>query len=345
MPETPRYVENNKPQLQLSLQEGVLALGMESGNDNATVNYAVDQSGVKKISVLEQSKISNLVDKFRHDPKEALARARNNLLAVMKDKNMGRDERFSRINRYLDAYFSLQVKLDREAFPSDGRVYSGVPDYIPDGLTDMGSDPVKDPSYRRGREKIRINKKEIFDESKDFFTHLFSQDYSNMSLEQIKLYFARYVGYYVYHLIPYDTEKADPFPNSERSVLLVEASKKKKGVCRHHALYSQVLMQSVGLTSRLFKCDVQFGERDAGAHACNLVRINNAWYLMDSTNPDVANGVPEVFIARIPETDIDLNNKDYVWRIKRKDGRTYTYHSRKNMFYTINDNVNNKVQY
>ena len=47
--------------------------------------------------------------------------------------------------------------------PNPGQVKKGVPDYIPDGLSDMGSDDEVNPAAR-SREKIRIDKQKIFEQ-------------------------------------------------------------------------------------------------------------------------------------------------------------------------------------
>jgi hypothetical protein len=132
-----------------------------------------------------------------------------------------------------------------------------VPEYIPNGLVDMGSDSTFDAA-RRSREKILVDKKIIFEQSKKLFYDIFSKDLSKLDNGKIKNYFILRIAAFVHKEMPYSHENTKPFLNAKKSVPLSESFKRKLAVCRHHALYSQVLMQSFGITSRLLKCNVNF---------------------------------------------------------------------------------------
>jgi hypothetical protein len=256
----------------------------------------------------------------------------------MRDKNLSKERREARVKRYTDAYLDLVVRLDKKAFPAREEINRGVPEYIPDGLSDMGSDPEADPTNRRGREKIRIDKQKIFEQSRDLFHKIFSTDIGRMDNEAAKQWIVQYISYFVANKMPYD-KKQNPFPSAERSIRLNESFEQRLAVCRHHALYAQVLLQTFGITSRLLKCDVDFGEGSRGAHAANLVRINSRWHLLDITNPDKGkSGEGETFLRPIPENNVDPNSKDYEWKFRRNDGKEWRYRSRNNMFYRIMDN-------
>lgn len=321
-----------------NLQEGVIALGMYQNKDNNTVDYSIDQNGTKKLSKLEDMNTGMLAEKFKNDPKDTLAFGRRNLFAIMEDPNLSKEKKRDRVERYLDAFLNVQLKLDHIAFPPDETIRSGVPEYLPDGLTDMGSDPDPDPQNRL-REKIRIDKAKIFEQAKQLFTDIFSTEYLPETTDtQLKKYIVKRVAHFVYTTMPYDHKKASPFPNMSRSVRVSEAADQKLAVCRHHAIYSQVLLQAFGLTSRLLKCDLDSGKGAREPHACNLVRVDGKWAILDSTNPDEDNGVGEVFIAPIQDQNIDLNNQSYAWPAKRKkEGKTITYYSRNKMYYKQTD--------
>jgi transglutaminase-like putative cysteine protease len=139
--------------------------------------------------------------------------------------------------------------------------------------------------------------------------------------------------------MPYDYQKINPYPNLGKSVLITEPFDRKLAVCRHHALYTQVLLQSFGITSRLLKCNLGVGQEKGEPHACNLVRVNGKWSILDATNPEVNKGVGEVFLTPIPGTDIDTNKYNYTWQVQCKKGQDIrTYQSRHNMFYKYTGN-------
>jgi hypothetical protein len=327
----------------LTLQEGVIGLGIMKEKGNATTDYQPDTNGIKTLNRISPIDTGMLAEKFQKDPSRCLAFARNNLLAIMQDTRLSKTEKLERLSRYLDAHFALQLKLDHAAFPADDKIRYGVPDYIPDGLSDMGSDSTIDPSDRF-REKIRVGKEEIFQLAKPLFTDIFSHDFTNWTPEKIKRFIVDRIGVFIYNEMPYH-EKQDPFPNPSHSVTLVSAHRDHLAVCRHHAMYGQVLLQACGITSRLLKCNVDFHNgRGSGGHVANLVRIQGKWHLVDYTNPDYNNGVGKVFHAGLSETDIDLNKHTYTWNARRKhENEIYTYTSRNNMYYRIRDNKKDKI--
>jgi len=148
----------------LSVQERVLALAMLNGNKHTTTSYREDDQNQRITNGLENQDWDTLVKTFSANTKDTLAIARYNLYGIMTDEELAkRRSRNSRLGRYLDAYASLQIKLDRSAYPpNDKEVKRGVPEYVMDGLSDMGQDEDTDPHNRR-REKIRVNKQQIFD--------------------------------------------------------------------------------------------------------------------------------------------------------------------------------------
>lgn len=332
--------QNNPP---LSLQEKALAYGMLYQKKNVLTDYSFDKKGVKILQHANLGKdgLKTLVDKFRFDPKDCLAMARENLFSIMKDPRLSHEEKTERLSRYLDAYFELQIYLDRQAFPPSDKVFQKVPAYVPDGLSDMGSEPSAEPDFR-SREKLRVNKHKVLVQSKDLFISVFSHDFSNIPNEErsgaTKKYIADQVGLYVYHVLPYDYHGQAVYEKGH-SVPIANFRETQLAVCRQQALYTQILLQAFGLTSRLVKTDISFNNGVAGAHANNLVRINNKWFVLDVTNPEKINPQRSVvFMKPIKEDYIDLNNNKYSWTFAN-GYETRSYTTRNNMHYRIRDNA------
>lgn len=261
----------------LSLQERVLAYGIREGLGSVATSYVSKGSIKMHPELLETDELpQSLVDQFQSDPKTSIAYMRQNMMAIGSDRKLSESERKSRLNRYFDAYTDLTLKLDHEAFPPDDIVQRGVPDYIPGGFIDMGSEPNKDPS-RRGRDQIRVDKAAIYDKYRDFLLQAFSHDWSGVDSTSQKTEITKQLLLLVYKSMPYDKAMADGSGTSD----IINLHDMDTGVCRHLALNFQVLAQAFGLTSRYVKCHV-----DGGRHAANAVRINHSWHLVDPTIPD-----------------------------------------------------------
>jgi hypothetical protein len=292
---------------------------------------------MKTLSVVTEQDAPALIAKFQQDPGLALAYGRTNVFAIMQDRNLTSPAKQERVRRYIEAFMSLQVKLDRVAFPPSDTINEGVPGYIPDGLSDMGSDSRVDAG--RTREKIRINKERIFAQAKQLFEEIYSLDITGKEPGAMKRYIASRVAHFVYTKMPYDSQNRDPFRWAQgKSVPVHQAMDERLAVCRHHALYTQVLLQAFGLHGQLLKCSVDFGQGSAGPHVANLVRADSAWYILDATNPDIEVGGENTFLKPIPETDIDINRKNYEWVVPHGKNGKYIYRPRNNMFYRIRDN-------
>lgn len=337
---------DNSPQKNvphLPLQQEALAYGMLHNKGKLLTEYSIDAQRVKTLPHIDlgTNGFNLLVDKFKKDPKDCLAMARENLFSLMEDPKLTRAERSERLGRYLDAYFALQVKLDHQAFPPDNSVHQGIPNYIPDGLSDMGSDPNTEPSFRT-REKLRVNKAKVLMQCKDLFINIFSHDFSNIPIAErndaIKKTIVDQIGKYVYHALPYDYEGQASYEEGH-SVLISDFRDMQLAVCRQQALYTQVLLQAFGLTSRYIKTDVTFDVRNLGPHANNLVRLNKKWFVLDVTNPEKLNPQRSaVFMKPVSEREIDLNKNKYTWNFDNGyDKRKYV--TRNNMFYRIRDNA------
>ncbi len=266
-----------------------------------------------------------LIRQFEAHPTAAQALCRINIMKLLFDDDIAEDERADVIKAFVDAYIDLVVQLDNACLPPCDDVMSGVPAYIPDGLSDMGKDPSLGPD--RDRERIRIRKRQLYELHRPFIDKIFT---SKLSKADIVLETAKYIhGSRTYTR---NAQAAIPGGEEGMSICIAAMGKKKVGVCRHDALHFQVLMQLFGIECRLVKCILN---RPDGWHAVNLIRMDGKWYLIDVTNPD-SDG--NVFIRRIVEEDIDLNREQYGWGVKTRSGMKRNYVTHWNMFFRVRDN-------
>ncbi len=314
--------------------------------DRFTTAYKIDPRGLRMHAIrVTQADIQEVIMNFKSDPKRALATGRNNLLAILGDATGGNlTARKYRLDRYLISYFALIEKLDHAAFPPQAdvtKVQYGVPDYIPDGLSDMGSDPKIEPKART-REKIRVDKKGVFQQEKQFLKELFEELASNGfdvtddpdALEAMKQFIIGRICNHVYTTVQYDyAQKLKPQARY-RSVLASEYD--TEGVCRHKAMRAQILFQAMGITSRLLKCDL-----NEEAHVANLVRINHQWHLVDPTNPIYYDAKTDSYTFGGSATKISLDDikqkREITIRIPVENGtpKIRRYKARDNMYYRI----------
>jgi hypothetical protein len=332
--------EYYKSKPNLNVQELALARAMYEHDESLVTQYKQLDNDTKEVYKLDESLWPELVKEYYDDQKDFLGYGRLNLLAINKDKKISPPERRERVSRYLDALLSLQIKLDHEAFPADHKIRSFVPMYVPDGLKDYGQDPNSKPEYRN-REKILVNKENIFKNFKPLFQEIFFQDWGNLDLESWKQYVVKRTAIEVYNKMPYNYGEANKFQRPGETITISDVVEKKLSVCRHHALMTQVLLQTFGITSRLLKCKVNFegDSNDLSSHAANLVRVDYKWYLLDSTNPDsVEGGDYQVFMKQIPEKEIDLNRNIYTWSLERKKNKKkFIYRSHNKMYFELAD--------
>ena len=243
----------------------------------------------------------------------------------------------SRLLRYFEAYKKLLTKLDKRAFTrSDTKIFKGIPAYIPDGFSDMGGDSSLNDATRT-REKQYVNKSKIFEKSNDFLTDLIAQKEPIASSQTVHK-----IAHHVFTDMPYDHEgtafKEFPAFNFGKSITLDDYldKNKPKAVCRNQALYTQVLLQSLGIKSRLLKCKIKFPSRRGGAHAANLIKGKDVWYLLDTSNPVMRNGEAKISVTELEDKYININKQIYQWKIPTDKG-DYVYTSRNNMFYRVKE--------
>ncbi len=311
--------------MKLNFHQQILAYAALYGNRRALISYNLssDKGRIFENILKSESEFKTLAQKFRKGQKEILAILRDNMFCIMTDRNLSLHDREDRLNRYLPDWFGLMCLLDKAAFPREGnKIYNFVPTYIPDNLSDLGSDLVLDDK-QRSREKIHITKDEMFKQAWDLFFEVFKIGQLNKRL------IISNVAKWIYKNFPYDHTHKGSFFGSHSVPIVNYKSKDPTAVCRHHALYAQVFNQAFGLTSRLLKCTM-----DGSSHAANLVRIDMRWHLLDVTNPIMSNGKWHICLIPIPQTDVDLNKKAYTWNVPYDKG-IRTYISRNNMYFRI----------
>ena len=83
-----------------------------------------------------------------------------------------------------------------------------------------------------------------------------------------------------------------------------------EGVCEGYALTTLLLLEAAGLEAKYISGEVQ-----TGLHAWNLVKLDGAWYHLDTTwNDPVPNRVGEVGYDYFLVSDATLQ-KDHTWEI------------------------------
>lgn len=336
-----------------SLQEKVLLKVLVNYIDQNNVSEAARQivafeikngARVHSLSSVTTESIEKVLNLFEKDPKDVTAILRWALIALYRDTKISLDFlKTDRLERYLQASLTLQVRMDRAIFKADDAVKAGVPEYIPDGLSDMGSDPEIDP-LKREREKIRVDKAKIFSRYSGRLLQLFmaiSESNEDPNSTNLKGFMVEFVSQAVYEELPYDRFQLAGLKGVllGQSININYVAEHRLAVCRHQALETQVLLQALGINCQLLKCKVEFFPGRRGAHVANLVRLNGTWYLLDVTNPDFQANTPKVFLREIKGLDKNpyLDDKDHVWELGSDIGLR-KYILRRNMFYRIRDN-------
>ncbi len=281
--------------------------------------------------------------KFKEDPTLFLQHGREYMRKLILDESLPIEKRRDRVSQALDEFIALQSELDHLAFPPTDDVRRGVPIYVTDGLVDMGSDSRPDAIDRGGREKILINKAELYKQFKPLLTEIFSDEaFAKLPRQDWKVAVTNMIASYVYENMPYNTQFNEHPDQRDRTVGLHNLLEEKLAVCRHHALASQVIFQTLGITSRLMKSDMSIDGGPFEPHANNVVRIDGEWKLFDSTNPysGTATSVSEPFIRPLPgiahNANINMNAYNYTFEFT-DSVRPRTYRSRSNMFSQIRD--------
>lgn len=255
-----------------SHEENILFESMLKGLDETNLNMEGSPAFTEK-------DFAKLVEKFARNQKDTLAPAREVLFVVGSKNGQEIGGRPLNIDRFIDAYFNLMLRLDHAAFPpTEQYVRRGVVDYVPDGFVDMGGDSEINPVHRY-REMIVVDKKNILDKYKYVLKEIFtSEAFAEQPLQQRKKAMALKLGREIYRTMRYQDKDLG---GGKRNLSEID-----EAVCRHHALAFQVLGQAAGLKVRIFKNYLSFNGGASERHAANFIRLDNQWYIFDVTNPE-----------------------------------------------------------
>lgn len=299
-------------------QEIILAKAMilgyqEGGKEEQAFGFTTSfqQQGPDRVFNFEvkDTELDTLVESFRADPVRGQRICTENIIGILKDPRYTPEAREARARRYYDAYVNLLVKMDQIIFPEteEGKILQGVPDYIPDGYSDLGK-------LRPGRERGRVDKKELYSLMKEDTLTILKDVASGKVPEGVdkRFYVLHRITELVNTKLPYDEERVDEEIENGRSVMFGDLWRGGFGVCRHHAMYVQVLNQMFGIDSRILRNRTSQADRvpeealpyleQRGAnHVANMVKIGDSWYLVDATRADVfPDGRKKQFIRVIP---------------------------------------------
>lgn len=184
----------------------------------------------------------------------------------------------ARAPRYLDAAVDLEIRMDRE----DGHVaagdFVGIPAYIVDGYTDLGSMP-----GRSNREEIVVDKKGLSAELRAWK----ESSVSHLAEESLEASLAdrlRATATALRESLGYREER---FGSSRGAgtVMLSDCLQRRAVSYRHLALLMQLMLQEQGLGSRVVKGVLRlYGLK--GRHAWNIVSEGDRLALVDATFAD-----------------------------------------------------------
>jgi hypothetical protein len=294
----------------LSAQQASLVRAV-SMNDEEYLNnsfYLDPETGKRIAHELEEDELSRFVTSWGLAPVECI-RAMNR--AIRRIAESGRQD------RYVRAAIDLEILMDQQNWSNgDGKVYQGIPDYLMNGYTDMGTMP--SPTERNGREKIKVDKKEM----KDRLFRCKSEGLNATApgMETIERFYEL-----VRKDIAFDERGVDRLSREfgNESIVLSEYLSKGMGVCRHLSIFYQLYLQEVGIESRVVKGNLQF-YIFSGRHAWNIVTLGDQKVLVDVTHPDVNR--PLILLGA---------NEEDVYRRARELDRTYTATPDEQNYYKI----------
>ncbi len=183
----------------------------------------------------------------------------------------------------LSEVLNLEILTDDLLFPETGDfVHNGIPHYLRDGYTDLGSFEDGSAYGRKGRAKFRFRKNELRTLlllSKKNASELGDSLYT---IEGTQKLFSS-MNYYLGLTFDYDgREVCEREREQDGSVVLnfySDDNGKYHFICRHIAVVAQMMLQTTGVISRLKK-----GNFLNSRHAWNIYRVGKEGYLVDFTN-------------------------------------------------------------
>ncbi len=137
----------------LTAQQSSLARSVALGDDDyLDRSYYEDPASGKHIAYeLEHTELTEFSASWKMKPVSCI-RAMN--------RAIGRIAEPGRKERYVRAAVDLEILMDRQSRTGPaGRVHQGIPEYLMNGYTDMGS--LSSVTERNGREKIKVDKEHV----------------------------------------------------------------------------------------------------------------------------------------------------------------------------------------
>ncbi|MFQ5790399.1 MAG: hypothetical protein ACE5JI_07980, partial [Acidobacteriota bacterium] len=243
----------------LSAQEASLVRAVSLGDANyLNHSYYLDPDTGKRVAhEVEEHELARFADSWCLAPIECV-RALNRAIARISEP--------SRKGRYVRAAVDLEILMDQETWTDgDGKVYRGIPSYLPNGYTDMGTMP--SPTERNGREKIKVDKTKMVDRLAE------CKRRGVMAGQPGEALLAWYYEA-VRRDIEFDELGVEKLSREfgDESIVLSEYLDKGMGVCRHLSIFYQLYLQEAGIASRVVKGDLRFYVL-SGRHAWNVAKL------------------------------------------------------------------------
>jgi hypothetical protein len=294
----------------LTAQQASLVRAVALGKDDYLNNsYYLDPDTGKRIAhELEEDELSRFSASWGFAPIECI-RALNRCI-----RNIAEPDRR---DRYLRAAVELEILMDRQNWTNgDGHVYQGIPSYLMNGYTDMGTLP--SPTERSGREKIKVDKKKM--EHRLVQCKKRGLDSNEPDMETLALFYEA-----VRKDIAFDEKGVERLSKEygNESIVLSEYLRKGMGVCRHLSIFYQLYLQEAGIESRVVKGNLRFYVF-VGRHAWNIVKLGDKVALADVAHPDVNN--PFILTG---------SNEEDVYERARHFDRTYVATPDEQNYYKI----------
>lgn len=236
-------------------------------------SFYLDQETGKRVAhEVDRKEVCQFTDSWESEPAACIRRM---------NQAIGGIGEVSRRERYLRAAVDLEILMDRQSWPPQSRkVYQGIPKYLMNGYTDMGS--LSSVTARNGREKIKVDKQRVRARLVACKRRVVS---SSQSPEAVLGHFYEAVRREV-KFNEVGVEKLFR-EYGDQSIVLSKYLDMGLGVCRHLSIFYQIYLQEAGIESRLVKGDLKFFVF-SGRHAWNLARVGKRVALVDVTHPNVA---------------------------------------------------------
>jgi len=255
---------------QLTAQQASLARSVALGDDDyLDRSYYEDPATGKRIAYeLERNELTEFASSWKIQPVGCI-RAMN--------RAIGRIAESARKERYVRAAVDLEILMDRQSRTEPtGRVYQGIPEYLMNGYTDMGS--LASVTERNGREKIKVDKEHVRGRLLACKRRVVATGAPEGLLAQ----------YYdaVRRDIKFNERGVDKLLQEygDQSIALSKYLDMGLGVCRHLSIFYQLYLQEAGIESHLIKGDLKFYVF-SGRHAWNIARVGKRVALVDVTHP------------------------------------------------------------